>query len=455
MNKKLLLVSLFVVLLLITLPSVSALESSVIEEPIQTKYFCILPELDLKELKAKDNNNSHEPLFFLLFFLKQILRIFRIAKFWLIWRIIKKIIGGEPSDNWWSSDWHYRTQITIDHTKVEGDLINFPLLVSHISSDFSDNAQPDGDDFVFTLLNDTTQIQLSHELEKYDSTSGELIAWVNIPIVRGNEDTIFYLYYGNPTCNSQQNPKSVWDSHFCGVWHLHDFKDSTNNSNDGTNYGTDDIEGKIGTAKEFIEINHDYITLGDMPEPANNRISRATFELWINPRIGTWGNLISKLDTSYEPDRKSYNFNLLKTGEIRFSAQSGTWYPDDRIIRFTSDESFIVNDLWQYLVVVIDLSKKEGVIYYNGEEKDSNVIILGTPPSYLYDIFLDERLGKYVPESSAPHYYNGSMDEVRISKVCRSSDWIKTSYVNYNEPSTFLKFGYEETDLTLYDALIY
>jgi hypothetical protein len=31
--------------------------------------------------------------------------------------------------SWYNSNWAYRTKITIDHTKVEGDLTNFPLLL--------------------------------------------------------------------------------------------------------------------------------------------------------------------------------------------------------------------------------------------------------------------------------------------------------------------------------------
>jgi hypothetical protein len=41
--------------------------------------------------------------------------------------------------------------------------------------------------------------------------------------------------------------------------------------------------------------------------------------------------------------------------------------------------------------------------------------------------------------------FNGYIDEVRVSKMARSGDWIKTEYNNQNSPSTFCKAGAEET----------
>jgi hypothetical protein len=342
--------------------------------------------------------------------------------------------------------WLYRKNITIDHTKVAGDLTNFPVLVSTVDFDLRDKAQEDGDDILF-MDGDSVATRLYHEIEHFDDSSGELVAWLNLTDIASDQDTTFYMYYGNSGCTSQQFPDSVWDPNYCGVWHLDNFLDSTINDNDGANYGTDDITGKIGIAKDFVETNNDYISLGDMPEPADGSISTATFEIWINPEKDSWGrgNLISKLDTSYEPDRKSYKLKLLDTGQVQFSACSGTWYPENRIIRFTTDESFIINDTWQYIVVVVDLAINEGIIYCNGEVKDSGVTILGTPPSYFYNVNLDERLGIANPESSGPYYYDGSMDEVRISKICRSSSWIKTEFENQNDPLGFMSFGSEET----------
>jgi hypothetical protein len=41
-------------------------------------------------------------------------------------------------------------------------------------------------------------------------------------------------------------------------------------------------------------------------------------------------------------------------------------------------------------------------------------------------------------------YFDGIIDEVRVSNVVRSDCWIKTGYSNQNNPSTFYTVGNEE-----------
>ena len=44
-----------------------------------------------------------------------------------------------------------------------------------------------------------------------------------------------------------------------------------------------------------------------------------------------------------------------------------------------------------------------------------------------------------------PRPYIGNIDEVRISNVVRSPEWILTSYNNQNDAMSFFSFGPEET----------
>jgi len=340
--------------------------------------------------------------------------------------------------------WQYRKKITIDHNKVAGNVTDFPVLISVVDDDLKNKAQGDGSDILF-MDNFGVANRLLHEIESFDNSSGELVSWVNVTNLSCSEDTILYMYYGNSDCDCQEYPDHVWDSDYCGVWHLNDFLDSTSNDNDGTNYGTDSCPGKIGSSRDFVEADEDYVSLGDMLEPADGSISKGTFEVWINPEEVAGRTIICKLDTKLEPDRKSYALGLKDTGQLQFSAHSGTWYPDGRNIHSITDEGHISSDNWQHIVVVADLFAQNFTFYYNGEEKDCTITTKGTPPSYFYDINLDERLGKASPESSGPYYFDGSMDEVRISKKCRSAAWISTEYINQNDPSSFMSFGPEET----------
>ena len=43
-------------------------------------------------------------------------------------------------------------------------------------------------------------------------------------------------------------------------------------------------------------------------------------------------------------------------------------------------------------------------------------------------------------------YFNGPLDEVRISNTSRSADWVTTEYKNQSAPSTFYALASEETN---------
>ena len=123
----------------------------------------------------------------------------------------------QPS--WYDPGWGYRKRITVNHTRVQADLTDFPVLVNLASDiDLAGHAQSNGNDILFTSFNGVTK--LSHEIEKYSSSTGELVAWVKVSSLSSSVDTDLYMYYGNPTCGSQEDAANVWDNNFKGVYHL-------------------------------------------------------------------------------------------------------------------------------------------------------------------------------------------------------------------------------------------
>jgi len=128
----------------------------------------------------------------------------------------------------------YRKSITIQSSQVSGtaDHSNFPVLVNltngklrHIDSG-GHVTNTNGYDIIFRASDETTQ--LDHEIEEYDSSTGTVVAWVRIPTLSYDTNTVIYMYYGN-TCisTSQENVTGVWDSNYLGVWHLKESGDGT------------------------------------------------------------------------------------------------------------------------------------------------------------------------------------------------------------------------------------
>ena len=319
------------------------------------------------------------------------------------------------------SDWAYRKKITIDYTKVETSLTNFPVLISITDSDLKDDAQNDGDDIKFTASDGTTQ--LDHEIEKFDGDTGELVAWVKVLSLSSSTDTDIYMYYGNATSASQENVEGTWDTNFNMVQHLKDdpdashTKDSTSNDNDGTKKGANDpieADGKIGKAQDFSS---DHISCGDLGIG-----NSYTAECWI------------KADTlTGSGDYDTYGFTIMA------SAVSGQGYPLWLAVRGTEVRLWAyestpgtggwrqttgagLNTTDEFYIAAIATHSSTTKVYVNGVEKLS---FTNDGDVNWTNIFT---LGDLRPDRAI--YFDGIIDESRISNVVRSADWIKTCYNN-------------------------
>jgi len=79
----------------------------------------------------------------------------------------------------WLTGWTYRKKITIDETKVDADLTDFPVLVKLTSTNFDfSKARSDGYDIRFTSSDGTTL--LKYERERHDATNQVAEYWVKI-----------------------------------------------------------------------------------------------------------------------------------------------------------------------------------------------------------------------------------------------------------------------------------
>ena len=102
----------------------------------------------------------------------------------------------------------YGKKITIDNTKVSGSssLTDFPVLISFTDNNLRSTSNSgnvhSSNGYDITFKNNSGTTVLSHEIEKYDPTTGELIAWVKVPSLSATTDTEINMYYGNPCISS-------------------------------------------------------------------------------------------------------------------------------------------------------------------------------------------------------------------------------------------------------------
>jgi len=305
--------------------------------------------------------------------------------------------------------WHYRKQITIDHTQVAGDLSYFPVLISTVDSDLQGKAQDDGDDVLF-MDGPGVANKLYHEIEQYDGTSGDLISWVNVVDLSADGDTVLYVYYGNPNSGNQQMSERVWSPYYAGVWHLDDLYDSSSNTNDGSNHGSVGSIGKVEFAREFDGIG-DYIEISD--DPSLDIIDKITITAWAKiydrtkeQRIvskvqrGSYGVGIGEYFPPYgEHYPPGYIYGILAFG-----------YEDYCFPKFY--QSLVDENEWFFIGLSFDGSHAK--IYLNAEEMDDVSHPVGIETTNVPLLIGAD------PGGTVACFFNGVIDEVRISTIARN-----------------------------------
>jgi len=338
--------------------------------------------------------------------------------------------------DWWNYSWQYRKNITIDHTKVAADLIDFPVLVDVTDSDLVSKAQGDGDDIVFA---DFSGNKLDHEVELYDGGTGHLVAWVRVPTLSSTTDTVIYMYYGNPTTSNQENPGGVWKDYVM-VQHLEEISgthyDSTANANDGTPYGgvNQNAVGKVDGADDFDGNDGTFVNVGSGSSIDN--IKYITITAWV--RVNSWPGFI--LDKGFTKGKAFYIHN---EGYLCFVHAFTSGSPSPYGWWSTSTLKIGLGS-WYHVAVTFDNtnSVNDPILYINGA---SASVTEGNTPmgTALSDSGYDAHIGCNHTLLGA-HTMNGTIDELRISNPIRSGSWISTEYNNQFSPSTFYSVGSEE-----------
>ena len=327
----------------------------------------------------------------------------------------------EPTgENWWNSSFEYRKLITINHSQVDENLTNFPILVyRNADANLSSHAQADGDDIVFVLYSDNST-KLNHEIENY--SNGTLWAWVNVPYLSSSDDTILYLYYGNNSCSNQEDVIATWNSDYLMVHHMNDagnISDSTANGHDGTNYGTTADIGQIGGCRYFDNTSDQY-------DFGNNTA--------LNPGMDSWTiSLWTKM-------AHVNNVNMLR----KYASSSGFF------LNMYDTNYFFVGDGTQITFRYWDIAWSDGQWHL--------ITMVINRNTNLVDLYIDGVLhngwgggnitgfGSITTSANLLLYggTDGRWDEFRVETTVRDSSWLQTCYNNQFDPSLFLTVGSEE-----------
>jgi hypothetical protein len=409
------------------------------------------------------------------------------------------IVFFVPSDAfaaWYDTEWEYRNKITVSlNSVISNDLSDFPVLIKFTHNDLKQANESEGRDFVFTLSDGTTK--LFHEIESYDNTTGEIIAWVNFPTLAAASSTDIYIYYKGNTIG--YNSADVWNDDYVLVWHLNqtstgtagEFSDATGNGNDGRGGGgtkvgysagriPHDTDGQIGAGQELKgptttgsgEGTGDMIWTNDNIQGMPTR--DFSIELWVGDIVNgpdnannyLYNDLVSfcTTHTNDANNKWSNHLNLWRSGNVKMKAVNDFYVS-------TTDPGHPVDNNnpasftnWNHIVAVYNLKDADGTqgssqLYINGElVKDENRsgnlnrVIQTSDLRMVLGGDVDGRSGNNCAKVN--NELIGKVDELRISSGLRTADYAAATYFNQGNPSTYLSLGGQEGQVSLETLII-
>ncbi len=327
--------------------------------------------------------------------------------------------------------YNYERNITFNHNLVDGneDLCNFPVMISLSGQTFlrtipnGDIFSTDGYDIVFT---DESYNQLDHQIEYYNGTTGDLIAWVRLPVLSTSLNTVIKIIYGNPAAAADPSVTTVWDSHYKGVWHLNGtpLRDNTAYNSTGTPYGSPTYPA--GTINNSVSLNGSSQYLQVNSASHLNFTGNITVSAWIN--MGA-NNRDQKIAGNQIGDNGGgYKFGVYTNNKVEFEIRTtnGTAVLNREVPGGTT----LSTNRWYYVAGVSSDVLDSIMTYVNGVQErpyektgtlaaGTNNLVIGKEP------FADQ------------YYFNGRFDELRISDKVRSTGWLRTEYNNQGSPSSF------------------
>jgi biopolymer transport protein ExbB len=306
----------------------------------------------------------------------------------------------------WSEDWSGRIKININTTEsgadIKQDLSQVPVLVRLHSGNFAHflDMQEDGSDLRFAAADGKTA--LPYFIEKFDALNELALIWVQAPTLPANKSDFIWMRYGNPQAVSAQDAKAVYDANYVAVYHF----DAAGAPKDQTGYGNNAASSTaelrpaaiIGAGAGFNGAQKIAISATPTLKFGDTGF---TFSTWVKITAPQSGAVLF----AHQDGADAVSVHIDQARIYVRVARGGKAGETPR----TSELSV---GAWHHLAVT---GGTRLTVYLDGRE----TAVLDAPvPVLAGDIVLGASV-------SGGDFFTGEIDEVRISNVARSADWIK------------------------------
>lgn len=368
-------------------------------------------------------------------------------------------INGDGGADWLSG-YQYRLKATFDASSLLAAVSNIPIMV-HVDNSakfngFWSNIEDavNGNDVVFA---DSDGTALDFHFEKFDYAGKDLISWVEVPQLKNNATDHIYMYYGKVGAANTQDEKGTYnnDGGYLMVQHLEESPangieghlDSTSSNIDGTpnNFNSTptsstDATGKIDGA-DIFDGSNDYIDLGSSNDITGDNLQNITISIWVKyvhgsqsrypfsiKRISGASSLITIVINS-----KTTNDNT--SGYLGFLTRNNA---DSAHKWLTHKLGSGYNDgNWHHVVAVVDGLNR--TLYIDGVQR-------GTDSEGMQSVIGNTYPATIGSFDASSYMFPGTVDEIRISNISRSNDWVKAVYLSESD-NLINTWGAEESAL--------
>jgi len=337
---------------------------------------------------------------------------------WLLAAVLVAIVlAPHQAQAWWNGDWSYRTKLSI--AAGQAPVGRMPVLVRLHEGNFKfTDAKEDGSDIRFVDGDDKTPLKF--HIESYDNLLGMAIVWVDVPAAAASVPTEIWLYYGNTNAPVGADARGSYDADTTLVYHFADrnapARDTTANGNNATAAVKTTDTALIGRGAHFD--GNTQVTVPASPSLAMQAGDAMTWSAWIKPdgigpafifaRHEGGNGLVIGLDQG-----KPYMVVATNGAEER----DGAAQP-------------LTPGTWHHIAVV---ASTQIILYVDGKAA-------ATLPARLPALNTPAVIGGDIT-SPQPANYAGDMDELEISKVARSVEYIAAAAASQGPDSKLLNYG--------------
>ncbi|HEY4366975.1 MAG TPA: DUF2341 domain-containing protein [Steroidobacteraceae bacterium] len=327
---------------------------------------------------------------------------------------------------WWNDEWNFRKEITLDLSaagaNIPGSPADVPVLIRlHLGNfGYFADTKPDGSDFRFVAGDDKTP--LKYHLERYDPTNNLAFVWVKVPRLAGgtNSEKIF-LYYGNPKAPAAADAPGTYDANQVLVYHFGSDgapKDVTAFANNASaSAAQENPASLIGNGLKFTGTGS--VTV---PSTASLRVladKGATFSAWV--RIEA-------------PQTDAYVFEMADDKRAVALGINGTQVfarvtDGANVTASAQSADVLAAGQWHYLAMTVKGGRI--ALMVDGTE-------LAATPAEIGQIAGTFTLGG---SHAGNHYLTGEMDEVEVSNIARSPEWIQAAARSQGQEAPLVAYG--------------